>query len=72
MPCHVMMTRGPLNIRYKIGRAYSTHGEMRNAYKIWLQIMEVKRPLRRPRHVWEDNIEVDIMEIGLEYMDHLA
>jgi hypothetical protein len=23
-----------------------------------------KRPLRRPRHIWEDNIKLDIQEVG--------
>jgi hypothetical protein len=35
---------------------------------------EGKRPLRRPRHRWEDNIKTDLREIGLGGMDwiHLA
>jgi hypothetical protein len=27
---------------------------------------EGKRPLERPRHRWEDNIELDIREIGID------
>ena len=30
---------------------------------------EGKRPLGRPRHRWEDNIEVDLQEVGFEGMD---
>ena len=30
---------------------------------------EGKRPLRRPRHRWEDNIKVDLQEMGCEGMD---
>jgi hypothetical protein len=35
---------------------------------------EEKRPLRRPRSRWEDNIRIDIREIGWEVLDwiHLA
>ena len=27
---------------------------------------EGKRPLGRPRHVWEDNIKMDLEEVGWE------
>ena len=30
---------------------------------------EGKRPLGRPRHRWEDNIEVDLQEVGCGGMD---
>jgi ribosome biogenesis protein Nip4 len=30
---------------------------------------EGKRPLRRPRHRWEDNIKMDLQEVGCEVMD---
>ena len=30
---------------------------------------EGKRPLGRPRRRWEDNIEMDIQEVGCEGMD---
>jgi len=30
---------------------------------------EVKRPLGRPRHRWEDNIKVDLQEVGWGGMD---
>jgi hypothetical protein len=30
---------------------------------------EGKRPLRRPRHMWEDNIKMDLREIGWGGMD---
>jgi len=28
-----------------------------------------KRPLRRPRHRWEDDIKVDLQEVGCGGMD---
>jgi hypothetical protein len=31
-------------------------GNMRNSYNILVGKLEVKRPLRRHRHRWEDNI----------------
>jgi hypothetical protein len=30
---------------------------------------EGKRPLRRPRHKWVDNIKIDLREIGQDGMD---
>jgi hypothetical protein len=35
-------------------------GGMRNAYKILGRKPEGKRPVRRPRHRWEDNIRMDL------------
>jgi hypothetical protein len=39
-------------------------GEMRNAYKI-VGKPEGKRPLRRPRHRWEDNIRTVEVKVKL-------
>jgi hypothetical protein len=44
-------------------------GKMRNAYKILVRKPEGKRPLRRPGHRWEDNIGMDLREIGWEGVD---
>jgi hypothetical protein len=52
-----------------MSRARSTNGEERNAYKILVGKPEGKRPLRRPRHRWADNIEMDLTEIGWNGMD---
>jgi hypothetical protein len=37
--------------------------EMRNAYKMFIK-PEGKRPLGKPWHVWEDNIKIDLKEMG--------
>jgi hypothetical protein len=39
-------------------------GENRNAYRILVGKPEGKRPLGRPRPRWEDNIKMDLGEIG--------
>jgi hypothetical protein len=39
-------------------------GAERNAYKILMGKPEGKRPLGRPRRRWEDNIKMDLSEIG--------
>jgi hypothetical protein len=38
--------------------------EMRNKYKILVGKLEGKRRCGRPRHKWEDNIRMDLREIG--------
>jgi hypothetical protein len=47
-----------------MGRACNTNGEKRNAYRISVGKPEGKRPLGRSRHRWEDNIRMDLREIG--------
>jgi hypothetical protein len=39
-------------------------GEERGAYRILVGRPEGRRPLGRPRHRWEDNIKMDIREVG--------
>jgi hypothetical protein len=48
----------------EMGRACSTNGEKRNAYKILVGNPEGKRPPGRPRRRWVDNIKMDLREIG--------
>jgi len=44
---------------------YVVHtGEMINAHEILVQKPEGKRPLRRHRHGWEDNIRMYLREMG--------
>jgi hypothetical protein len=43
--------------------------KMINAYKILVEKPEGKRSLRRSRRRWEDNIRMDLREIGWEYVD---
>jgi hypothetical protein len=47
-------------------------GAKRNAYRILVGKPEGKRPLGRPRRMWEDNIKMDLREIGwggMEWID---
>jgi hypothetical protein len=32
--------------------------------KFCFEILKIKRPLRKPRHRWEDNIKMDVKEQG--------
>ena len=38
--------------------------EGRGVYKVLVGKPEGKRPLGRPRHRWEDNIKMDVQEVG--------
>jgi hypothetical protein len=51
-----------------MGRAYSTRVKI-NAYRILVGNPEGKRPLGRPRRMWEDDIRMDIREIEWGGMD---
>jgi len=44
-------------------------GERRCVYRVLVGKPEVKRPLGRPRCRWEDNIKMDLLEVGCGGMD---
>ena len=44
-------------------------GEGRGVYRVLVGKPEGKRPLGRTRRRWEDNIRVDLQEVGLGYED---
>ena len=39
-------------------------GEGRGVHRVIVGKPEGKRPLGRPRHKWEDNIKMDLQEVG--------
>jgi hypothetical protein len=39
-------------------------GERRGAYRVLVSKPEGRRPLERPRHRWEDNIKMDLRDVG--------
>jgi hypothetical protein len=43
--------------------------ERRGVYRVLVRKPEGKRPLRRPRRRWEDNIKMDLQEVGFGGMD---
>jgi hypothetical protein len=49
-------------------------GKGRGVYRVLVGRPEFKRPLGRPRRRWEDNIKMDLMEIGIDgaYWTQLA
>ncbi|KAJ4433904.1 hypothetical protein ANN_16217 [Periplaneta americana] len=44
-------------------------GESRNAYRVLIGRPEGKKPLERPRRRWEDNIKMDLREVGYDDRD---
>jgi len=44
-------------------------GESRDVYRILVGKPEGKRSLGRPRRRWEDDIKMDLREVGCEGMD---
>jgi hypothetical protein len=47
-----------------MGGPCSTNGEKRNTYRLLVGKPEGKRPIGRPRHMWVDNIRMDLGEVG--------
>jgi hypothetical protein len=39
-------------------------GEKRSAYRLSVRKPDGRRPLRRPKHRWLDNIRMDLAEVG--------
>jgi hypothetical protein len=44
-------------------------GERRGVYRVVVGRPECKRPLGRPRRRWEDNVKLDLREIGIDGAD---
>jgi len=44
-------------------------GDSTGVYRVLVGKPEGKRPLGRPRRRWEDNIEMDLQEVGCRGMD---
>ena len=47
-----------------MGGACSADGEERGVCRVLVGKPEGKRPLGRPRRRWEDNIKMDLQEVG--------
>ena len=44
-------------------------GQVRGVYRVLVGKTEGKRPLGKPTRRWEDNIKVDLPEVGGDYGD---
>jgi hypothetical protein len=52
-----------------MGKACSTYGERRVVYRVLVGKRDGKRTLGRPRTRWEDNIKMDVQEVGCGVID---
>ncbi|KAJ4431801.1 hypothetical protein ANN_20406 [Periplaneta americana] len=57
------------SIRLRWAGHVALMGESRNAYRVLVGRPEGKRPLGRPRRRWEDNIKMDLREVGYDDRD---
>jgi hypothetical protein len=55
--------------KFEMGGLCSSDVEGRGVYTVLVGKPEGKRPLGRPRCKWEDNIKMDIQEVGCGGMD---
>jgi len=46
------------------GGMWQIRVEIRGAYAVLVGGPEGKRPFGKPRHRWEDNIKMDLIEVG--------
>jgi len=52
-----------------MGGACSTNGGRRGVYRVLVGKPEGKRPFGRPIRRWEDNIKMNLQEVGCGGMD---
>ena len=53
----------------EMGRTLARIGKRKGVYRVLVGKPEGKRPLGRPRSIWEYNIKMDLEEVGCGYMD---
>jgi hypothetical protein len=56
----------------EIGGECSMNGEETGVYRVLVEKPEGKRPLGRDRCRWEDNIRMDLQEVGCGGMDWIG
>ena len=50
----------------------TSFGDRRGAYRVLVGRPEGRTPLGRPKHRWEDNIKMDLQEVGWGDTDWIA
>jgi hypothetical protein len=56
----------------EMGGACSADGGREGVYRVLVGTPEGTRSLRRPRRRWEDNIKMDLQEVGCGSMDWIG
>jgi hypothetical protein len=65
--CSVFLTKyhsGDQVKKTEMGRTCGTYGEKRGAYRTLVGKPEGMIPLKKPRRRWEDNIKMDLRDVG--------
>ena len=62
--CSPNIVRVIKSIRMRWAGHVARMRERRGVYRVFVGKPEGKRPLARPRHRWEDNIKMDLHEVG--------
>jgi hypothetical protein len=60
----MLCTSGDQVKKTEMDRTCVTYWERRGAYRALVGKPEGRRPLGRPRRRWEDNIKMDLREVG--------
>jgi hypothetical protein len=58
--------------KIEMGGVCSTYGEGRGVYRVLVGKPERNRPLGRPRCRWEDNVRMDLQDVGCGYEDWIG
>jgi hypothetical protein len=58
-----------ISMRMSLAGHVARMEEGRDVYKVLVWKPESKSPLGRPKHRWEDNIKLDLREIGIDGSD---
>jgi hypothetical protein len=69
MYCSPNIVRATKSRRKRWAGHVARMGEGRGVYRYLVGKPEGKRPLGRPRRRWEDNIKMDLQEVGCGRMD---
>jgi hypothetical protein len=67
--CSPNIARAIKSRRTRWARQIARMGETRGVYRVLVGKPEGKRPLGRPRRRWEDNIKMDLQEVGCVGLD---
>jgi DNA-binding transcriptional regulator GbsR (MarR family) len=57
------------SMRMRLAEHVARMGERRDVYRVLVGKPEIKRQFGRPRRRWEDNIKMDLQEVGWGGMD---
>jgi len=60
------------SIRMRWAGRVARMGERRGVYRVLVGKLEGKRPLGKPRRRWENNIKMDLQEVGCGGMDWIS